>query len=347
MKPRTIIIVVVIGLALLGSSYWAYQSINLMPVEAADRAVQVDQLFRVMLGVATFIFLLVEGALLYSVLRFRRRPGDDGDGLPVHNNRWLEVVWTVIPVIIVLVIGIYSFRVLTDIEAAGPDSIVVNVHSRQFSWSFDYPAFGVASSDLHLPVGRRVRFLITSDDVIHSFWIPEFRAKRDATPGEISQLVITPTLIGSYPIRCAELCGSGHASMGLSSQAVVESQADFDAWIAQQRSQSNDPVALFKQFGCIGCSHANVGRGGRQGRAGPGRDRAAGGDASPRARRRRLHQGLDPEPGRVRGPRLPRQRYATRPWLADHPRTAFDPGGLPAQTVSGKAQAIGDRSHDR
>lgn len=268
MKPRTIIIVVVIGLALLGSSYWAYQSINLMPVEAADRAVQVDQLFRVMLGVATFIFLLVEGALLYSVLRFRRRPGDDGDGLPVHNNRWLEVVWTVIPVIIVLVIGIYSFRVLTDIEAAGPDSIVVNVHSRQFSWSFDYPAFGVASSDLHLPVGRRVRFLITSDDVIHSFWIPDFRAKRDATPGEISQLVITPTLIGSYPIRCAELCGSGHASMGLSSQAVVESQPDFDAWIAQQRSQSNDPVALFKQFGCTGChTLASAGAGGKVGPA--------------------------------------------------------------------------------
>lgn len=270
MKPRTIATVVVIGLALLGVSIWSYQSLNLMPVEASDRAVQVDQLFRVMLGVATFIFLLVEGALLYSMLRFRRRPGDEGDGVPLHDNTWLEVVWTVIPVIIVLVIGVYAFRVLTDIEAAGPDAMVVNVHSRQFSWSFDYPAYGVNSSDLHLPVGKRVRFLITSEDVIHSFWIPDFRAKRDATPGEISQLVVTPTRIGSYPIRCAELCGPGHASMGLSSQAVVQSQADFDAWIAQQRAGSNDPVALFKQFGCIGCH--TLAAAGAAGKVGPDLD---------------------------------------------------------------------------
>lgn len=119
-------------------------------------------------------------------------------------------------------------------------------------------------------MGKRVRFLITSDDVIHSFWIPDFRAKRDATPGEISQLVVTPTRIGSYPIRCAELCGPGHASMGLSSQAVVQSQADFDAWIAQQRAGSNDPVALFKQFGCIGCH--TLAAAGAVGKVGPDLD---------------------------------------------------------------------------
>ncbi len=267
MRTRTILLLIVIAAVLLAAGYWVAQNLNLMPVEASTRAVAVDRLFRVMLGVAAVIFFLVEGALLYSVIRFRRRPGDETDAVPVQSNRALEIAWTLIPAVIVVVIGVYAFRVLTDIEAAAPDPLVVNVHSRQFSWLFDYPQAGVTSTELHLPVNIPVRFMITSDDVIHSFWVPDFRAKRDATPGEVSELVMTPDRIGVFPIRCAELCGPGHAAMGLSSQVVVQSQADFDAWLAQTKSAANDPGSLFKQFGCNGChTLTSVGA---QGKVGP------------------------------------------------------------------------------
>ena len=253
MKERTLLVIVLVTTALLAAGFWVAANVNLMPAEASTRAALVDQLFRAMLGLAAVIFLLVEGLLLYSVLRFRRSKGDEGDAVPVHGNRALEIVWTVIPALIVVVIGSYSFRVLAASETREADPIVVNIHSRQFSWSFEYPAEGVTSTDLHLPLGRQARFLITSDDVIHSFWVPEFRVKRDATPGQIAELLVTPSRLGAYPVRCAELCGVGHASMGLSSQAVVESPEDFQSWIEKTRALSNDPVTTFNTMGCNGC----------------------------------------------------------------------------------------------
>ncbi len=253
MKERTLLVIVLVTVALLAAGFWVAQNVNLMPAEASTRAALVDQLFRAMLGLAAVIFLLVEGLLLYSVLRFRRPKGDEGDAVPVHGNRALEIVWTLIPALIVVVIGSYSFRVLAASETREADPIVVNVNSRQFSWSFEYPAEGVTSTDLHLPLGRQARFLITSADVIHSFWVPEFRVKRDATPGQIAELLVTTSRPGTYPVRCAELCGVGHASMGLTSQVIVETPEDFQRWVEQTRALSGDPVTAFNSLGCNGC----------------------------------------------------------------------------------------------
>jgi cytochrome c oxidase subunit 2 len=141
------------------------------------------------------------------------------------------------------------------------------VIGQQFIWSFEYPESGVSSSSLHLPVDRPVQFQIESKDVIHSFWVPEFRIKRDATPGQIDELTITPTQLGRYPIRCAELCGAGHAAMV--GEVVVETEEQFQAWLAAGGHDAIEPASeseegditistpdgrsVFIEFGCGAC----------------------------------------------------------------------------------------------
>jgi cytochrome c oxidase subunit 2 len=215
---------------LLVVGYLAATQLNLMPAEASTRAVSVDRLFRVMVGTAAVIFVLVEGALVYAALRFRQRDGDDADARPVHGNTTLEAVWTAIPAMIVVVIGFYAYQTLVDIEKPEPNPLVVEVIGRQFIWQFRYPEQGVIAQELHLPIDRPVRLEITSADVIHSFWVPQFRGKRDATPGRVAEFLITPTELGEFPVRCAELCGPGHATM--TTKVIVQNQSDFETWLA-------------------------------------------------------------------------------------------------------------------
>jgi cytochrome c oxidase subunit II len=215
---------------LLVVGYLAATQLNFMPIEASTRAVAVDRLFRVMVGTAAVIFVLVEGALVYAGVRFRRRAGDDTDAKPVHGNTTLELVWTAIPAMIVVVIGFYAYQTLAEIEKPAPDPLVIEVVGRQFVWQFRYPDHGVIAQELHLPIDKPVRFEITSADVIHSFWVPQFRGKRDATPGRVAEFLITPTELGEFPVRCAELCGPGHANM--TTKVIVQTQAEFDAWLA-------------------------------------------------------------------------------------------------------------------
>lgn len=255
MRERTIFALTVLTLILLAVGYWAGAQVNLMPAEASTRAVLVDQLFRVLFGAATVIFLIVEGALVYAVLRFRRRADDASDAMPVHGHAALEVVWTLIPAVLVTVIGVYSFQVLSKIEQPVANPMVVEVTARQFSWEFYYPEFELTSVELHVPVNQPIRFQIGSGDVIHSFWVPAFRAKRDATPGQISELTIQPREIGRYPIRCAELCGAGHA--GMITEVIVETDLDFQTWIESQLAIPTDPIEagrfLMARYGCVAC----------------------------------------------------------------------------------------------
>jgi cytochrome c oxidase subunit 2 len=211
----------------------------LLPVQASFQSVLIDRLFRLMMGIAVVIFLLVEGLLIFAIFRFRYKQGDETDAAPVHGNIGLEVVWTLIPAIIVVVIGVYSFQVLTDVERPGEQPLVIEVIGRQYVWEFRYPQSNVSSPILHLPVAREVKLQLTSEDVIHSFWVPEFRVKRDTTPGRISELVLRPIKIGEYPVLCAELCGAAHAEMV--SRVIVEDQSDFDAWIADQIAEKAAP----------------------------------------------------------------------------------------------------------
>lgn len=251
MKERTIFMIIIISLVLVVIGFIVAQNVDLTPFLASTRGVVVDRLFRMMLGIATVVFLVVEGGLLYAAIRFRKKPQDEGDALPIHGNNTLEVIWTVIPAILVIVIGVYSFNVLTEIERPGEGEMVVEVIGRQFAWEFRYPEYDLSTSVMHLPVNRPVRLEITSEDVIHSFWVPNFLAKQDATPGRVTTLVVTPTERGVFPARCAELCGPGHATMV--TEVVVEAQEEFQEWIGSQQGQATNPEAIFSRYGCNGC----------------------------------------------------------------------------------------------
>jgi cytochrome c oxidase subunit 2 len=244
------------AVAIIGAGVAVGLFARLMPAEASVEAGQVDVLFNSMLGIAATIFLLVEGVLLYSAFRFRRKRGEQGDGPPIHGSNRLEVAWTIVPAIIVIWLGVYSYQVLDQLQSPRPDAMVVEVTARQFQWQFRYPDTGVISNDLHVPQGQAVRLKLKSEDVIHSFWVPAFRIKQDAMPLRDTVTFFTANAVGEYPVVCAELCGAGHGAMGLSSHVVVQSPADFEAWMTEQAGAApGDPrVALFSvTYGCGAC----------------------------------------------------------------------------------------------
>ncbi len=144
------------------------------------------------------------------------------DGAPIHGNTRLEVIWVTIPFLMVSALAIYGWIVLDDIEAKQPDTLIVNVTGQQFTWSFDYPSEKVKSSELVLPKDRPVEFRIHTKDVLHSFWVPEFRLKSDAVPGLTTKIRVTPDRIGHYQVVCAELCGIGHSTMRQNVRVVAK-----------------------------------------------------------------------------------------------------------------------------
>ena len=159
------------------------------------------------------VFVLVMTIAIYSVWRFQAKPGDMRDGPPIHGNTRLEVVWVTIPFLMVTALAVYGWIVLDDIEAKQADEMVVNVTGRQFTWTFEYPQEKVNSTTLVLPKDRPVEFRIHTKDVIHAFWVPEFRLKSDAVPGLTTKIRLTPDRVGRYQVVCAELCGLGHSTM--------------------------------------------------------------------------------------------------------------------------------------
>ncbi|MGH2948566.1 MAG: cytochrome c oxidase subunit II [Solirubrobacteraceae bacterium] len=211
-------------------------AIDWFPQSAATRALKVDREFDVLLIVSVPIFVLIQTVVLYSVWRFRMRPGEElKDGPPTHGNTPLEVLWTAVPGILIASLVTYAFVVLDDIERRQPRALSVNVIAQQFAWNFDYPRPSgepVRSTVLYLPQGRPVEFRVRSLDVVHSFFVPAFRAKIDAVPGITTDLRVTPTRRGRYPVLCAELCGLGHAVMRAS--VVVLAPNEFQAWLAKQ-----------------------------------------------------------------------------------------------------------------
>jgi len=168
------------------------------------------------------------------------RPGEElKDGPPIHGNTTLEVIWTAVPAILLVGLCSYAYVVLTQIERRPAHEMVVNVTAQQFAWSFEYPGAGpggksITSDQLYLAKGRPVEFHVRSKDVIHDFWVPEFRLKIDAVPGITTKYRINPTRTGDYSVVCAELCGLGHAAMRQT--AHVLPRASFQAWVSRQGS---------------------------------------------------------------------------------------------------------------
>lgn len=214
-------------------------AIDWFPTQASTAADDIDLLYDVLLIASVPIFVLVMAVALYSVFAFRAEPGDMRDGEPIHGNTKLEIVWVTIPFIIVSGLAAYGWVVLEDIEAKEPDALVVQVTGQQFAWTYRYPDNGgVDSNRLVLAKDRPVEFKVRTDDVIHSFWVPEFRLKSDAPPGITTTVRVTPSRVGAYDVVCAELCGLGHSTMR-GSVRVVE-PARFDSWLTEQQRRQQE-----------------------------------------------------------------------------------------------------------
>src|SRR3954469_14048432 len=213
--------------------------INWFPPAASTQADQIDTLWDVLLIASVPVFVLVTTVIGFSVLNLRIRPGEeDLDGPPIHGHTRLEVIWTAIPATLIVGLVVYAYVVLRDIEkapalAAGQTERVVQVFGEQFAWTFEYNEGGkrFRSAQLYLPVNESVKFQVHSKDVIHDFWVPDFRMKIDAVPGITTSSRVTPkaSAIGPHQIVCAELCGLGHAFMRQTAHVMTKPQ--FAAWV--------------------------------------------------------------------------------------------------------------------
>lgn len=291
MKIPSQIATLLAGVLLTLISLWYGQNNGLLPVAASEEATQVDGIFNFMMTIATGLFLLVEGIVIYCAFKFRRKPGDNTDGPPIEGNVPLEIVWTAIPTVIVFIISVYSFEVYNAMGGLdpmasfdpGPGQVAqarshqgdrllaldpnqgdialglgaspeyegkvaplnIEVTGLQYAWVFNYPDSGVTAGEIHIPVGQPIRLNIKAQDVLHAFWLPEFRIKQDAVPGRETELQFTATRIGDYPVICAELCGPYHGAMN--TRLYVESPEDYESWIQAQvalQASQTDTVAM-------------------------------------------------------------------------------------------------------
>ena len=208
-------------------------SIHWFPESASTQAGPIDHLWDVLIVVTVPVFVTVMIIVLFSVVNFRMRPGEENlDGPPIHGNTRLEIVWTAIPAIMLVVLCSYAWVVLNDIETPKANEMRVNVTGQQFAWTYEYPQAGgkaVKSNELVLAKDQPVRFYVKALDVIHDFWVPAFRMKIDAVPGIETKYRVTPSRLGTYPVVCAELCGLGHSVMRSSTRVVTP--AAFKTWL--------------------------------------------------------------------------------------------------------------------
>ncbi len=231
---------------------------RLLPVQASLQAKPIDRLFDIEIVAISFLFSLIVVFIGYSLIVFRRKPGQDEDGAYFKSNNPLEIIWTVIPLGAVIGLSYLGAITLGETRQADPAPLEIKVVAGQWFWRFEYPEYGIVSDKMYMPVDKQAKLTLTSMDVIHSFWVPEFRVKQDLLPGEnlVRELRITPSLLGEYKVRCAEMCGTSHAYM--ESPVIVVSQTDFDAWVQGELAAiGTDPAARGERWaknnGCQSC----------------------------------------------------------------------------------------------
>ncbi len=220
-----------------------------------------SNLYNLIFWIAVVVFVIVEGLLLFTVIRYRRRPND---GIPaqVHGNTTLEITWTIIPVLILIAIAVPTLTTIAAAAGTTPsqDSLNVKVVGHQWWWEFDYPDLGVVTADeLHIPVGTKVNLTIETADVIHSFWVPKLGGKIQAIPRRSNTMWFQADQPGEYYGQCYQLCGTSHANMRF--RVLADSRADFDKWVANQKAVPTAPTdpqvqkgaEVFANGPCVGC----------------------------------------------------------------------------------------------
>ncbi len=219
-------------------------SINWNGAEDSTAAPKIDDLMNIAIVLSSIIFWIVMVGLAYALWAFKAKPGDESDGEPIHGNTRLEIAWTLVPTVIVLFLGGWSWKVLDEIEEPTGHQLTVDVFSQQYAWSFGYPGKEYAYSQgvLHVPVNRQIVFKMHSQDVIHSFWVPQWRIKKDNVPGITTTAIVTPDKVGTYQLICTELCGFGHASMR--AKVVVEPEAKWEKWVDGLKEKVPTPLMV-------------------------------------------------------------------------------------------------------
>lgn len=225
-----------------------------LPDQASKEAERTDFVFWFVTAICIGIFAIVAAISVYSFVKFGAKPDDDSDGPPIHGHTGIEIAWTAVPLVLVIAMIVVSSVALAQNDRVPKDALRVEVWGQQFAFMFLYPPEGMdpgedkmacvdrdaarivegckVSANLQLPVDRSARLYLSARDVIHSFFVPEFRQKQDAVPGITTEITVTPTKTGSYRLICAELCGLGHALMR--TRAIVTSAPDFERWLSSR-----------------------------------------------------------------------------------------------------------------
>ena len=225
-------------------------------------------LFYIIFWAALIVFVAVEGALVYAVIRFRRKPGDDQIPAQTHGNTPLEIIWTIAPAIVLAAIAVPTIIYTFDIaRSPSVDALEINVTAHQWWWEFEYPKQQlITANELHVPVNTDVKVTLRSDDVIHSFWIPKLAGKVDVIPRNVNSMKFKADYVGTFFGQCAEFCGEAHANMRI--RVIVESEFEFGKWVDNYHEIASRPpptenmeqakgFTLFASRGCLLCHKAD------------------------------------------------------------------------------------------
>ncbi len=233
------------------------------PDQAARQAAGVDWLFHFILYVATIFFVLIIVIMAYFAVKYRKKRGSVAEKTPGHNTP-LELAWSIIPGLLLIPMFYFGVVGYMDLRTPPDDAYEVQVTARKWSWSFTYPN-GYTDPNLHVPVDQPVRLVMTSEDVIHSFFVPAFRTKMDVVPGRYTKIWFNATEVGEHQIFCTEYCGTKHSEM--LAKVIVHGPGEFEHWlegagdILKGRSPAEAGKILVKNNGCLACHSTDGKRG--------------------------------------------------------------------------------------
>jgi cytochrome c oxidase subunit II len=228
-----------------------WSGMPLFPEQASTMAARVDALYFFLIAVTVFFSLLIAGLIVYYAVRYRRR-SPDAIGASIHGGLALEVTWTVIPFIISMVIYFWGASVFFAMSRPPDETLNIYVVGKQWMWKFQHLDGQREINELHVPVGRAVKLIMTSEDVIHDFFVPAFRVKADVLPGRYTQLWFQPTTPGRYHLFCAEYCGTRHS--GMTGEVVVMDPTEYQVWLSGGNSGGSLAAAGAKLFQDLACN---------------------------------------------------------------------------------------------
>ncbi|MCB1153714.1 MAG: cytochrome c oxidase subunit II [Deltaproteobacteria bacterium] len=235
-----------------------------MPPAASTFASNIDNLFYFIYWLAVIFFVLIIGTMAYFAIKYRRKDPNQRTS-PIHGNHALELAWSAIPGVLLIAVFVWGFRAYMDMSVAPKDAMDIRVKAQMWNWSFDYPSAGVNTTELVVPAGRPVKLTMSSKDVLHSFFVPDFRVKKDVLPNRYTTIWFEAIAPGEHQIFCTEYCGQNHSKM--LSKVIVKSQEDFDKWIeGQGKLDESIPLSehgkrIFTERGCTAC-HTMTGQAG-------------------------------------------------------------------------------------